>query len=310
MIITRLTGGLGNQMFQYAAGLALAQARRTVLKLDVSWYREYAEYEAHNRYDLSCLNVTEQFATAEEIERSRGVPLTRIERWSVAAARRLRFYRYAERHSHPARWHRPVTFAYYPEFPDLPDGTYLDGMFQSEKFFAPAADALRRHFTPRYPSPPHLVKLEEDIRRGPSAAVHFRRGDLVRNPTFNREMGVVPAGYYDRACRLLLERHPGLKFFIFSDDIEAVARDFRPPKPHVFAPTEPSELPYEKMRLMSLCDHAIIGNSTFAWWGAWLHAGANRTVIAPEPWFAASDHDCRDLLPPAWLRLARDPQPT
>ena len=80
MIITWLSGGLGNQMFQYAAGLALAERRRTVLKLDVSWFREDPGYEAHNRYALSCLNITEQFATQQEIERVRGVQFTRTER--------------------------------------------------------------------------------------------------------------------------------------------------------------------------------------------------------------------------------------
>ena len=307
MIITRLTGGLGNQMFQYAAGLALASARRTVCKLDVSWFREYPEYEAHNRYDLSCLNLTEQFATQEEIERARGVALTRVERWSVAAARRLRFYRYAARHAPAGHWHRPATFAYYPEFWDQPDGTYLDGMFQSEKFFGAAAAALRRHFSPRYPSPPALLALGEQIGRGPSVAVHFRRGDYVRNPIFSREMGVLPIGYYERAVRALQERHSGLTWYIFSDDIEAVAREFTPPGPHVFVRTAPSDQPYEKIRLMSRCDHAIIGNSTFAWWGAWLNAAPARTVIAPDPWFAASANDGRDVVPETWLRLAREP---
>ena len=88
MIITRLFGGLGNQMFQYAAGLALAGRRRIVLKLDVSWFREDPAYEAHNRYALSCFNLTEPFATQEEIDRVRGVALTRTERWSTA--RRVR----------------------------------------------------------------------------------------------------------------------------------------------------------------------------------------------------------------------------
>jgi hypothetical protein len=306
MIITRLTGGLGNQMFQYAAGLALAQARRTVLKLDVSWFREYPEYEAHNRYDLSCLNITEQFATAEEVDRTRGVALTRMERWSIAAARRLRFYRYAERHSAPAHWHRPATFAYDPKFFEQPDGTYLDGMFQSEKFFGSAADVLRLHFTARYPSPPHLIALEDQIRRGPSVAVHFRRGDYVRNSAFNREMGVISMGYYNRAVRMLQERYPGLTWFIFSDDIEKVSQEFTPPGPHVFVRAHASDSPFEHIRLMSACDHAVIGNSTFAWWGAWLNSSAGRTVIAPNPWFAASGHDGRDLLPEGWLRLARD----
>ena len=96
MIITRLLGGLGNQMFQYAAGLALAHARRTVLKLDVSWFREYAEFESHNRYGLDCFNVSEVLATREEIDRVKGRALTTAERWSVVVAQRLRFYRYAE----------------------------------------------------------------------------------------------------------------------------------------------------------------------------------------------------------------------
>jgi hypothetical protein len=307
MIITRLTGGLGNQMFQYAAGLALAQARRTVLKLDVSWFRENPEYEAHNRYDLSCLNITEQFATAEEVDRSRGVALTRAERWSIAVGRRLRFYRYAARYAAPANWHRPGSFAYYPEFLAQPDGTYLDGMFQSEKFIGAAADTLRRHFSPRYPSPPHQAALAAQIRQGPSAAIHFRRGDYLRNPTFSREMGVIPIGYYDRAVRLVQERHPGLTWYIFSDDIDAVAREFTPPGPHVFVRNPAADHPIEKIRLMSLCDHAIIGNSTFAWWGAWLNPAARRTVVGPDPWFAASPHDSRDVLPESWLRLAREP---
>ena len=80
MIITKLTGGLGNQMFQYAAGLALAEARHTVLKLDVSWFRQYPDHQDFIRYALSCLNVTEQFATAEEINRVRGPYFSRTGR--------------------------------------------------------------------------------------------------------------------------------------------------------------------------------------------------------------------------------------
>src|SRR5471030_2005227 len=112
MIITRLTGGLGNQMFQYAAGLALAEQRRTVLKLDVSWFKVDPQYEAHNRYALSCFNVTEQFATQEEIERVQGVTLTRTERWATRLARPLRLYRYANRHAGPANLHHARSFSF------------------------------------------------------------------------------------------------------------------------------------------------------------------------------------------------------
>lgn len=303
MIITWLTGGLGNQMFQYAAGLALAEHRRTTLKLDASWFRADPAYEAHNRYALSCLNITEQFATQDEIDRVRGVPLTRTERWSVALARALRFHRYAQRHAGPANWHRPPTFRFYPEFFAQPDNTYLNGMFQSEQFFAPVADLLRLHFTFRYPPLPAVTEMAERIRSGPSAAVHFRRGDYARNAAFSRQIGVIGPDYYHRAIRLLRERSPAATLYIFSDDIETVAREFQPSGPHVFVRCVEHWHPWDKIRLMSQCEHIAIANSTFSWWAAWLNPAPGKLVIAPDPWFAQSEHDGRDIVPAGWVRL-------
>jgi hypothetical protein len=305
MIITWLTGGLGNQMFQYAAGLALAQHRRTVLKLDVSWYREDPAYEAHNRYALSCFNITEQFATTEEIDRVRGVPLTRTERWSVGFARALRFYRYAQRHAGPTNWHKPATLRFYPEFFAQPDPTYLNGMFQSEKFFAPVASLLRLHFSLRYPPLPAVEEMAARIRSGPSAAIHFRRGDYLRNAAFNQKIGVVGPAYYEQAVRLLRERSPEATLYIFSDDIETVAREFTPPGPHVFVRAVASWHPWDKLRLMSLCDHIAIANSTFSWWAAWLNPSPTKRVIAPDPWLAGNPAESADVVPESWIRLPR-----
>lgn len=303
MIITRLLGGLGNQMFQYAAGLALAERHRTVLKLDVSWFRVRPEYEAHNRYALSCFNITEQFATAEEIDRVRGFPLTRTERWSVALARALRLHRYAERMqpASPNRCAQDVSFQ--PAFFTQPDSTYLEGMWQSEKYFAEIAPLLRLHFSFRYPSQPAVAALAAQIRRGPSAAVHFRRGDYVTNPAFNREIGVVGLDYYRRAVAELRARHPDAVLYIFSDDIDAIEREFKPPGPHVFARVTQPWHAFDKIRLMSLCDHAIVSNSTFAWWAAWLNQNPTKTVIAPATWLAGKPGESADIVPASWHRL-------
>jgi len=305
MIISWLTGGLGNQMFQYAAGLALAEQRRTVLKLDVSWFREDPAYEAHNRYALSCFNITEQFATQEEIDRVRGFPLTRTERWSVALARVLRLRAHVRRLTPTGRLHRPPGFGFYPEFHALPDRTYLEGMFQSEKFFAPSADLLRRHFSFRYPPTPAVAALAERIRRGPSAALHFRRGDYARDPAFARRIGVVGLDYYRAAVRLLRERSPGATLYLFSDDIEAVAREFRPEGPHEYIRDLGRGNDHDRIRLMSLCEHIAIANSTFSWWAAWLNPSPDKLVLAPAPWFADGAHDERDLVPETWMRLTR-----
>jgi len=304
MIITYLTGGLGNQMFQYAAGLALAERRRTVLKLDTTWFHEDPAYEAHNRYALSCFNVTEQFATAEEVDRVRGINLTRTERWSLRLARSLRLYRYAQRYSAPANWHRSPSFTFYPEFFEQPDPTYMNGMFQSEKFFAPIAHLVRLHFSHRYPPQPAVAAMAERIRSGPSAAVHFRRGDYVRNANFKSQIGVIGLDYYHRAIRLLRERSPDATLYIFSDDIEAVAQEFQPPGPHVFVRCVAHWHPYDKIRLMSLCDHIAIANSTFSWWAAWLNPSPDKLVIAPDPWFTDPNLDGRDVVPAGWMRLS------
>lgn len=307
MIISWLTGGLGNQMFQYAAGLALAEQNRTILKLDPSWYRHDPAYEAHNRYALSCFNITEQFATKEEIDRVRGVQLTRTERWSVALARPLRFRQYVERHREPANWHIAPHAAFYPEFFRQPDHTYLSGMFQSEKFFAPVSELLRLHFSIRYPALPAVAEMAARIRSGPSVAIHFRRGDYARNPDFARGIGVIDLNYYRRAAQLLRERSPDAVFYIFSDDIEAVAREFTPPGPHEYVRCVAPWHPWDKIRLMSLCDHIAIANSTFSWWAAWLNPNPEKLVVAPAPWFADPTKAGADIIPAIWTTLPRSP---
>ena len=303
MIITRLQGGLGNQMFQYAAGLALAEQRRTVLKLDVSWFREYAGYEAHNRYALSCFNIIEQFATQEEIDRVAGVRLTRAERWSVALAKRLHFYCYASRLTSPANTYYESSTGFSTSFSEQPNPTYLYGMWQSERYFAAVADLLRLHFSFRYPPQPAVAAMAARIQSGPSVAVHFRRGDYVRNATFNQDLGVVPHDYYNRAIAIARERDPNAVLYVFSDDIDSIEREYKPQCPHVFVRATAPWHAFDELRLMSLCDHAVISNSTFAWWAAWLNSSPSKLVVAPKIWRRGSPDDGRDRIPSSWTAI-------
>jgi hypothetical protein len=306
MIITRLLGGLGNQMFQYAAGLAVAHRRRTVLKLDVSWFGEDPAYEDHNRYSLSAFNILEQFATEEEVRRIRGVRRTRTETWLARAAHALRLPTLSDLHRPTGSWHIQEQFSPYPKFSDIPDHTYLDGMWQSEEFFAPVADLLRLHFTPKYPELPDFMEWKRRMQSTPSVAIHFRRGDYGRNAAFSREMGVVNTSYYHRAVEEIRARVPGAVLYVFSDDIDAVEKEFRPGGDVFYVRPDPRMLNAGKMRLMSQCQHLIIANSTFSWWAAWLHSAPERIVIAPEPWFADSRHDGSKIVPSRWIRLPRD----
>lgn len=297
MIVSWLTGGLGNQMFQYAAGLALARHRGTELKLDASWYDE-APRKPHERYALGAFNLTVPFATAREVAETRGVRPGPARRLVHAAQRAIGI-------APPAgNWHAPPTFAFYPEFFEQPGHTYLHGMFQSERFFAPVAETVRKDFQLRAAPPPAIAALAERIRRGPSAFVHFRRGDYVHDPKYAREMGSVGGDYYTRALASFRARQPGATVYVFSDDIETVAREAAIPGPHEFVREPAGTAAHDVLRLMSLCDHAIIANSTLGWWGAWLGEKPGRTVIGPRRWFGAeSVHDARDVLPERWEAL-------
>jgi len=305
MIITRLLGGLGNQMFQYAAGLALAERHRTILKLDVSWFRNDPTYEAHNRYALSCFNITEQFATADEVRQMRGTRLTRSESWLRALCRPLRLNHLATQLENPGYWHVENRSVGDSEFLSLSDNTYIDGMFQSEKFFSSTANLLRLHYSIRYPANPAVEATAARIRSGPSIALHFRRGDYIRNPAFAREMGALNLDYYQRAIKLLRKYSPQATLYIFSDDINAVAREFQASGPHEFVRCVEPWHPWDKIRLMALCDHIVIANSTFSWWAAWLNPNPDKLVVSPEPWFTDSSHNNNDIAPLTWIRIPR-----
>ncbi len=306
MLITRIFSGLGNQMFQYAAGLALAERHRTVLKLDVEWFRHYPEYAGHNRYALSCFNITEQFATREEIERLRGLPLSFPERLSLRLARPLRFFQYLRRNPPAGRYHAQQQPGHYPGFDAIDDDTYIEGMWQSESFLTEIAPLLRLHFSFRYPLTPAAARTASLIRGArPSVAMHFRRGDYVSDPRFAREIGAVDTDYYRRAETLVRERFPDATLFIFSDDLDAVRAEYIPDGPHHFVEASGRWTAHEDLHLLSLCDHAIISNSTFAWWGAWLHDRESKLVVAPEPWFADGRAENEHIVPKKWIRLPR-----
>jgi len=307
MIVSRLFCGLGNQMFQYAAGLALAHTRNTVLKLDVSWFSEGNAEANHERYGLDCFVLDSHFATEQELVWFRGHQPNAAESRFGRLLTKFGLRRYAELLPTGGNWHMQKQFHFYPEFFDLPDGTVIDGTFQSEKFFSPVSAQLRRAFHFRYPATCEVEALAEMIRSGPSVAVHFRRGDYLKHKGYSQGIGAVGYEYYDNAINMLKSRMPAeTKYYIFSDEIEAVEREYKPSVPATFVNMFQGGNFFDKIRLMSICQHNIIANSTFSWWGAWLNSNPEKIVIHPVPWFAnMPEKDTRDLFPEGWIAINR-----
>jgi glycosyl transferase family 11 len=287
VIITRLQGGLGNQMFQYAAGLRLAAARGTQLKLDLALI-DAAGGGTPRTYELDRFRVSAERATPEEVEAllaKRPLAARISRRLDPRAAAR-------ERHFH---YDRAVA--------RLPDETCLEGYWQSERYFEDAAARVRQEFSfSREPSGRN-AELAEEIAAHAAVSLHVRRGDYATHAATQAFHGLCPIDYYRRAVAYVSERVRDPLFVLFSDDPEwtrthldlgngAIAVDHNGPQDGP-----------EDLRLMSLCRHHVIANSTFSWWGAWLSASPEKIVVAPERWFAGGAHDTRDLLPGGWVRL-------
>lgn len=304
MIVSRLFCGLANQMFQYAAGLALAQRRNTVLKLDVSWFSEGNAAVAHERYGLDCFVLDAHFATEQELAWCRGHQRNVAESRFARLLENIGLRRYAELLPAGGDWHIQKQFNFYPEFFDLPDGCVIDGTFQSEKFFTPVSKILKKHFGFRFAPSSKVAALAQEIQGCEAVAVHFRRGDLLTSSKSTQDP--VEEGYY-RTCMELLGREVhNPKYFVFSDDVEFARGCGICPEGSVFVDCVEPWNAYDDIRLMSLCRHFIIANSSFSWWGAWLSGNERKMVFRPEPWFTKRpQHNLCDVCPDSWMAIPR-----
>jgi hypothetical protein len=338
MIIVRLEGGLGNQMFEYAMARRLAEKHSSSLKLDISWF----ETQQLRQYKLQCFNIREEFATSLEVDAIVGN--YSIFKWlSLKISRKLGFDRlladvdtereisaiiyghkynllkwWLARIKHKAGLHRSVIglhqkgkylrqkhFHFDSTLLNAPDCIYLDGFWQSEKYFSDIEGILRQEFALKNPRTVLFHQISEKIAGTCSVSLHVRRGDMANNPETNRLHGTCSLDYYDRAIKYITERICKSHFFIFSDEPDWVQEKLKLNFPSTMVSCGDLLPDYEELHLMSRCQHHITANSSFSWWGAWLDPKIDKLVVAPNNWFGAlvDDHDTKDLIPETWVRL-------
>jgi hypothetical protein len=297
LVITRLIGGLGNQMFQYATGRALALRGGAALKLDVTGL---AAAGAHTKrhYELDPFSIYGGAASDADLARfgRSGKPRSpRLER----VLRLLRIGR------PDGAWptYREPHFHFDPAVRELRAPVYLDGYWQSERYFSDIAGVLRQEFTAKAPLDRENAALAEAIDSVNAVSLHVRRGDYVADPTTNRFHGICPPDYYQRAVDYITTRAGAAHLFVFSDDRQWSRANLRFAAPTTFVGANSPDYGYRDMQLMARCRHHIVANSSFSWWGAWLGSSPEKIVVAPKQWFRASDNDTRDLIPQPWVRL-------
>ena len=306
MIRCHLSGGLGNQMFQFA--MAYAMAKRANAELRLNTYLLSEKYrrrlESPREYELSIFPLLSNMRTyaptfdVEEFIHFRN-PLAR-------ACLRLhrfanRFFRFCVHEGaglsldeifHPAH-NRPY---------------HIYGYWQSEDYFRDCADDIRNLF--KFPP---LAEAENqrvaDMIRAcgdRSVSVHVRRGDYVSSPSAAGLLGnCCPLSYYERAMRHIKKilGDGDVSFFVFSDDIPWVKDNMSFPGRSVFIDWNNGEKSFRDMQLMSLCRHHVIANSTFSWWGAWLGEERNSVIIAPPKWYSDEKQQekyVNSIIPARW----------
>ncbi len=293
MVIVRLTGGLGNQMFQYAAARAVADRLGAELLLDTRAFEHVLALRPYTRraYALSSFKLRASLATAQNLQ---DWPV-----WVVEIGTRLRFARPLFR-----RWHFETAIAYDPCMRTLRDPVCLVGYWQSERYFADIADRIRADFTLRQPLSGANTALLELARSGNSVGLHVRRGDFASLDHAAKMHGLCSADYYRRAIDMVRKRCPECRFLVFSDDPQW-ARAELPLDASALFVSGNGEKPEHDLALMSACKHHIIANSSFSWWAAWLGEGPDQIVIAPSPWYANPKLDARDLAVSRWQYISR-----
>jgi hypothetical protein len=283
MIITKLQGGLGNQMFQYAFGRAIAKKNNVPLKLDTSMFPTYKWHTCM----IEHLNISAPIATAAEV-------------------RRFSIHRY--RPKWPLKVLNPLlrnkekyvvepTFYFAPEMLKVRSSCLVDGYWLCEKYFLDIEKIIREEFTVRGTFNDYTQHMEKRIRGTKTPImVHVRRADYAT--AFSHIHGTLSSSYYDRAFAHMHEKATDASYFVFSDEPDWARANIHPPGPTEYLGQGP-EWNYLDLYLMSLCEHFILANSTFGWWGAWLSKSyRNNTTIMPK--FMTAKMDTRDLACPGW----------
>lgn len=290
MIIVKLKGGLGNQIFQYALGRSLELRSGIPVQYDLSFYKAgVAARDTVRSLGLHNFNVSLTEAAPDRIK-AHTTPLRKFIRKILA------------------RLSQPSWYTVDPHVYNAKDNSYLEDWWQTEEYFKEYAQTLREELTLARPlgvAAQSLYLKIKEIKEASQATVslHIRRGDYVTNPHAAAHHGVLSLEYYHQALKEIQKKESKhLHVFVFSDDIEWAKQHITSTHPLTFV-SSPDIEDFEELTLMSACMHHIIANSSFSWWGAWLNPSSEKIVVAPKQWITDPHVDTSHATPTTWIRI-------
>jgi len=293
MIITRLMGGLGNQMFQYAFGKYLSERNNTELLIDTTLLkdRKEKEYSVFREFDLDIFDINFKYVSKKTIFNYGCIDGYFINKILRKIKQIFKKPNVVIQHNHDFDINHLT----------IGNNTCIVGRWQSYKYFE--GINVKDLFKFKENLLEKNVSIRNQIIHTNSVAIHFRRGDYVSNKFYAKKIGALDISYYIKAIALIKDKVEKPIFFIFSDDIKWVKKNLVKDIDNVFFIEQDKNKRGMKddLQLMSICKNHIISNSTFAWWGAYL-ANSNM-VIAPKQWAKAPEFIPPYIYPENWITI-------
>lgn len=295
MIIVRLQGGMGNQMFQYALGRALSIKNNTKLGLDLTFLLDRTPIPnfTFRDYNLEDFNIQAYIVSKKDI------PFL-YRKYSLGIF--MRYIDFVRRKFINTPGKEKKDYFFDSKIMNLGPNAYLEGWWQNQKYFLEIKDILRKDFTLKSYSEKikqHISKIESQN----SVCVHIRRGDYLTVDTLgNKYYSVLDETYYKNALDIISKSGKIDCIYVFDrDDIEWCKKNVKFDYPTVYIENDINLA--ETVTLMSSCKHFIMANSSLSWWVAWLSSAPEKVVIAPKKWLTDPSIDTSDLIPNEWIRL-------
>jgi hypothetical protein len=279
MIIVRIQGGLGNQMFQYAYAKAL-EFNGNKVKIDIS------NATISSKLDEYCidLDVASDDEIKELFSKNKLLNLIHKIKKDVVKEKSLSFDK---------------------NLLDVNGHKYIYGYFQSEQYFLNIKNIILKQFQIKQNLSNYTQQIKKLIKNTKNTCtIHIRRGDYITNKNANKIHGTCSLEYYFNAIKLINEKINNANYFIFSDDIKWIKENINIKNATYI--DDNKRIPHEDILLMSLCEHNIIANSSFSWWGSWMNQNENKIIIAPKRWFANEDKNnesIKGITCKQWIRI-------
>lgn len=284
--VVKFNGGLGNQMFQWAFARAVEAKTGFAPSFDMSFFEK--KYARPYELDIFKLNAT--FVKDFWLKQKISLIWKLRKKLNGKSFMGLNFY--SEPH-----------FEFDENLLKIQPSSYIEGFFQTEKYFKEIEDKLRADFQFKKEAEGENLELIEKIGATNSISLHVRRGDYVQKKRYQNLYANCSLDYYKRGVEYIAEKNPNPTLFIFSDDIDWVKENLKLPFESVYVAHNTGSKSFEDLRLMSLCRHNVIANSSFSWWGAWLNNNPEKIVIAPTKWFNDEEINQNDVIPSNWVKL-------